>query len=395
MKITEIKTFTVYTYRTNFLFVKLETDEGISGLGEATLEYKEHAVLGAIEDIRRVLLGQDPREVERITGELYRDSYWRLGPVLQSAISAVDMAMWDIKARRLGVPLYELLGGKVRDSIRMYANVWFSGAKTAEDFAAAAARAKNLGITALKWDPFGKAYLHLERAEFRRSMEIIEAVRGAVGPDVDLLIECHGRFDIATGIRIANEVKRFDPLFNEEPTPPDCYDAIADVRRKSPVPVAGGERLYGTMQLRTYLEKGCVDYVQPDISHCGGVSAIKKMAAIAETYYAALAPHNPSRPVANAACLQIAGSTPGFRILEICLTDVSWRRELTDERVVFQNGSLLIPDKAGLGLELNEDACSRYPFQPVDLRHYRGTLTDVRPAGAGSCCYFEGLPSEL
>ncbi len=395
MKITEIKTFTVYTYRTNFLFVKLKTDEGISGLGEATLEYKEHAVLGAIEDIRRVLLGQDPREVERITGELYRDSYWRLGPVLQSAISAVDMAMWDIKARRLGVPLYELLGGKVRDSIRMYANVWFSGAKTAEDFAAAAARAKNLGITALKWDPFGKAYLHLERAEFRRSMEIIEAVRGAVGPDVDLLIECHGRFDIATGIRIANEVKRFDPLFIEEPTPPDCYDAIAEVRRKSPVPVAGGERLYGTMQLRTYLEKGCVDYVQPDISHCGGVSAIKKMAAIAETYYVALVPHNPSGPVANAACLQIAGSTPGFRILEICLTDVSWRRELTDERVVFQNGSLLIPDKAGLGLELNEDACSRYPFQPVDLRHYRGTLTDVRPAGAGSCCYFEGLPSEL
>ena len=267
MKITDIKTFTVFTFRTNFIFIKLETDEGLSGLGEATLEYKENAVLGAIEDIRRVLIGQDPREVERISSELYRDSYWRLGPVLQTAISAVDMAMWDIKAKALHAPLYELLGGKVRDRIRMYANVWFSGAKTAGEFAAAA----------LKWDPFGKAYLHLERSEFRRSMEIIEAVRDAVGPDIDLLIECHGRFDIATGIKIANEVKQFDPYFIEEPTPPDCFDAIAEVRRKSPVPVAGGERLYGSMQLRTYLEKGCADFIQPDISHCGGISALKKI----------------------------------------------------------------------------------------------------------------------
>ena len=390
MKITDLKTYTVYTYRTNFVFVKLETDEGVSGIGEGTLEYKEHALLGAIEDIKRVLIGQDPRQVERITSELYRDSYWRLGPVLQSAISAVDIAMWDIKAKVLNVPLYELLGGKVRDSIRMYANVWFAGAKTAEEFAAAAARAKALGVTALKWDPFGKAYLHMDWPELRRSLEIVEAVRSAVGPDVDLLIEAHGRFDITTGIRIANEIKRFDPYFLEEPTPPDSFDAIAEVRKKSPVPIAGGERLYGTMQLRSYLEKGCVDYVQPDLSHCGGVSAVKKMAAIAETYYVALAPHNPSGPVANAATLQIAGSTPGFRILEICLTDVSWRKELTDERVVFRNGEILIPDGIGLGLNLNEEACERYPYQPIDLRHYKGTLTNVRPTGKTGY-YFEGL----
>ena len=146
------------------------------------------------------------------------------------------------------------------------------------------------------------------------------------------------------------------------------------------------------MQLRTYLEKGCVDYVQPDLSHCGGVSAVKKMAAIAETYYVALAPHNPSGPVANAATLQIAGSTPGFRILEICLTDVSWRKELTNEKVVFNNGEIMIPDKPGLGLSLNEEACESYPFQPIDLRHYKGTLTNVRPAG-NTGYYFEGLPN--
>ena len=233
MKITDIKTFNVFAYRTNFVFVKLETDEGISGIGEGTLEYKENALLGAIEDIKRVLIGQDPREVERISHELYRDSYWRVGPVLQSAVSAVNMAMWDIKAKAAGVPVYEMLGGKVRDGVRMYANAWFAGAKTADEFAAAAVKAKNMGVTALKWDPFGKAYMYMENSDFRRSLEIVEAVRGAVGNDVDLLIEGHGRFDIATGIKIANALKPFDPYFFEEPTPPDCLDALAQVHKSS------------------------------------------------------------------------------------------------------------------------------------------------------------------
>lgn len=390
MKITDIKTFNVYTFRCDFVFVKVETDEGISGVGEGTLEYKENALLGAIEDLKRVLIGRDPRQVELIGFELYRDSYWRLGPVLQSAISAIDMALWDIKGKAAGLPIYEMLGGQVRDRIPMYANAWFSGAKTPEDFAQAALCAKKMGMPALKWDPFGKAYLHLSREEFNRAIETVEAVRGAVGSDVELLIECHGRFDIATSVRIANAVKPFDPFFIEEPTPPDSFDAIAEVRRKSPVPVAGGERLYGIMQLRDYLEKGCVDFVQPDVSHCGGISALKKMAAIAETYYVSLAPHNPSGPIANAANLQVAACTPGFRILEISMTDVSWRRELTTERVRFEDGSIRIPDGIGLGLELNEEACLRHPYQPIDLRHYKGTLTNIRPVDS-TIVYFEGF----
>ena len=390
MKITDIKTFNVFAYRTNFVFVKLETDEGISGIGEGTLEYKENALLGAIEDIKRVLIGQDPREVERISHELYRDSYWRVGPVLQSAVSAVNMAMWDIKAKAAGVPVYEMLGGKVRDGVRMYANAWFAGAKTADEFAAAAVKAKNMGVTALKWDPFGKAYMYMENSDFRRSIEIVEAVRGAVGNDVDLLIEGHGRFDIATGIKIANALKPFDPYFFEEPTPPDCLDALAQVHKSSPVPIAAGERLYSLTQMRDFLERGCADFVQPDISHCGGISAVKKMAALCEAHYVALAPHNPSGPVANAATLHIAASTPGFRILEICFTDVSWRKELTNERVVFDKGNILIPTGVGLGLEINEENCLKYPFQPIDLRHYKGTLTNIRPADHTST-YFEGL----
>ena len=392
MKITDIKTFNVYTYRTNYVFVKIETDEGISGIGEGTLEYKEHALLGAIEDLKRVLIGQDPREVERICHELYRDSYWRVGPVLQSAISALNIAMWDIKAKALQVPLYELLGGKVRDSVRMYANVWFAGAKEPDEFAAAAKKAVAMGVTALKWDPFGKAYLYMDNQEFFHAIEIVEAVRAAVGSSVDLLIEGHGRFDVATGIRIANALKPFDPMFFEEPTPPDSLDALAEVHRKSPVPIAAGERIYSVTQFQQFREKGCADFVQPDVSHCGGISAVKKMAAMAEPYYVALAPHNPSGPVANAATLHLAASTPGFRILEICLTDVNWRGELTNEHVVFDHGKIRIPEGVGLGLALNEENCAKYPFQPVDLRHYKGTLTNVRPAGASSY-YFDGLPA--
>lgn len=390
MKITEIKTYTVFAYRTNFVFVRIDTDEGISGVGEGTLEYKENALLGAIEDIKRVLIGQDPRELERICHELYRDSYWRVGPVLMSAISAVEMALWDIKGKAAGVPVYEMLGGKVRNSVRMYANGWFPGAKTPEEFAACAVKAKERGVTALKWDPFGSAYRTLEREDFIRSMEIVEAVRGAAGNEMDLLIEGHGRFEVATGIKIANALKPFDPLFFEEPTPPDSLDALAQVRRKSPVPIAAGERIYSLSQMRDFLERGCADYVQPDVSHCGGISAVKKMAAMCETYYAALAPHNPSGPVANAATLQLAASINDFRILEIMLTDVSWRRELTNEKVVFEKGNILIPTGVGLGLALNEEACLAHPCQPIDLRHYKGTLTNIRPKGE-SITYFEGI----
>jgi galactonate dehydratase len=230
----------------------------------------------------------------------------------------------------------------------------------------------------------------MDNASLRKSLEVVEAVRGAVGPDIDLLIEGHGRFDIASGIKIANELKQFDPMFFEEPTLPDSLDALAAVHKKSPVAIAGGERVYSLTQFQQFLEKGCADFAQPDVSHCGGITAIRKMAAMAEPYYVAMAPHNPSGPVANAATLHLAASLNGFRILEICLTDVSWRKELTNERVVYDKGNILIPEGIGLGLELNEENCMKYPFQPIDLRHYKGTLTNVRPAGQTST-YFEGI----
>ena len=390
MKITGIDTYTVFAYRTNFIFVEVLTDVGITGVGEGTLEYKEHALLGAIEDIKYALIGKDPRQIEKITSELYRDSYWRVCAVLQSAVSAVEMALWDIRGKELGVPVYELLGGKVRDNIRIYANGWFAGAGTPDEFASAARTAKERGVTALKWDPFGSAYLYLEGKELVKSMEIVEAVRSAVGNDVDLMIEGHGRFNIETAVRIAASLKPFNPMFFEEPTPPDSLDAIAQVRRRSQVPIAAGERQYAPVSFKEFLDKGCADFIQPDVSHCGGISAVRKIAAMAESSYVSVAPHNPSGPVANAATLQLAGGLSNFRILEIMVTDVSWRKKLTDEHIMFKEGAVAIPDRPGLGLTLDREECSKHPYQPVHLRHYKGTLTDIRPK-AQEEYYFDGL----
>jgi galactonate dehydratase len=390
MKITDIKTFVVNCYRTNYTFVKVYTDEGLTGVGEGTLEYKERSVAAAVEDIRDYLTGKNPLEVEKHAFLLYRDSYWRVGPVLQSALSAVEMALWDITGKYHNVPLMELFGGPVRDEVKFYANAWFVGAKKPDEFAGFAKKAVERGVRALKWDPFGQSYLHMEPADFHQAIDCVAAVREAVGSEVDLLIEGHGRFDIATALRIAKAIEPYDPLFFEEPVPPDSFEALAQVRRKSPVPIAAGERIYSLHTFADFLARGCVDIAQPDVGHCGGIGALRKMAAMCEACYVEFAPHNPSGPVSNAATLQIAGCTTNFRILEICMTDVSWRPELTNEEVVFHEGNLLIPKKPGLGLEINEEACLKYPHAQVSLRHYNGNLTNIRPPHA-TAAYFKNF----
>ncbi len=390
MKITDIKTICVNMFRCNYFFVEIVTDEGLTGLGEGTLEYKDNALAGAVEDIKRALIGRDPAQISLLGFELYRNSYWREGPVLMSAVSAVDTALWDLKAKKLGVPIYELLGGKFRDSVPMYANCWFPSSKEPDEFAYYAKKTVDMGIKALKWDPFGKNYLYMSNKDLRHAEDIVAAVREAVGPDVDLLIECHGRFDPKTGIQVGKVMEPYNPMFIEEPCPPDDLDALAEVHRKSPVPVAAGERLYTHYQFKQFLEKGCADYVQPDISHCGGITGLMKFAAMAEASYVALAPHNPSGPVASAATRQIAAAVPGFRVLEIVITEVDWRLDITNECVEFRDGELMIESKPGHGIVLNHEECAKHPYTPYDLRHYNGTLTDVRPLGQTSY-YFKGL----
>jgi galactonate dehydratase len=379
VKITDIRTFVVDCYRTNWVFVKVYTDDGLTGVGEGTLEYKELALGGAIDHIRSELVGQNPLTIEKHRYALYRDAYWRGGPVLMSALSAVEMALWDILGKALNVPVYQLLGGKCQDRIRIYVNGWFAGARTAQEFAAKARETVKHGVTAMKWDPFGKASLDISPQELRQAISCVAAVREAVGDTVDLLIEGHGRFNIPTASRIARELEPYKPLFFEEPVPPDNLDALAEVRRQSPVAIAAGERLYTQHAFHELIEKRAVDYMQPDISHAGGLFSLKKMAAMAEAAHVAFAPHNPSGPVANAATLQLAACTPNFTILEIMISDVIWRSEICDEALQMENGCLLIPDKPGLGIEIDEAACARYPYQPHRLRHYTGNLTDIRP----------------
>ena len=380
MKVTDIKTFTVDCFRTNWVFVKVYTDEGINGVGEATLEYKEKALIGAVEHIKDYLVGKNPLEIEKHWHTIYRDAYWRGGAVLMSALSAVDTALWDILGKSLNVPVYQLLGGKANDKVRIYVNGWFAGAKTPREFAEKAKTAVKRGVTAMKWDPFGKAYLEISNKDLNTALECVGAVREAVGNDIDLLIEGHGRFNISTGIKIAKELEQFKPMWFEEPVPPDNLDALKAVRDKSPVAISAGERLYTRWDYIPMFETHAADFIQPDISHAGGISELKKIASQAECKYIGFAPHNPSGPVANAATLQLAACCPNFSILEIMYSDVEWRKDVTDESLVYNDGYISIPDRPGLGIEINEDECLKHPYSPHTLRHYTGALTDIRPA---------------
>lgn len=389
MIIKGIETFICHAYRTNWVFVKVLTDvDGLHGWGEATLEYKEHTVAQACKELERVLAGKDPHRIEEIWHSVYRDAYWRGGPVLMSALSAIEMALWDIKGKDLGVPVYQLLGGKVREGVPCYANGWFAPARTPDEFAEKAKVAVSQGFRALKWDPFGTAYLQIERRQLNEAMACVEAVYDAVKDKADIIIEAHGRFDIPTAVRIGRALGEWDILWYEEPIPPQNLEGLAEVKRRVNVPVSGGERLYNRWDYRTLFELKAVDFIQPDVSHAGGISEVRKIAAMAEAYHLPVCPHNPSGPVANAATLQLAGCTPNFFLLETMNSDVPWRGEISDEAVVFKNGEMSIPDRPGLGIEVYPEVIRKFPYEARELRHYRGTLTDIRPPDARE--YFSG-----
>ncbi|MBI5833928.1 MAG: galactonate dehydratase [Armatimonadetes bacterium] len=382
MKITALETYLCHCYRANWVFVRVMTDEGLHGIGEATLEMREPTAAAAVQELERHLIGRDPHDIESIWHECYRDSYWRGGPVLMTALSGVEMALWDIKGKALGVPVWQLLGGRCRDRVPCYANGWFSPAKTPEEFAAKARIAVDQGFRGLKWDPFGSAYRTIEKAELRQAIACVAAVAEAVGPEVNILIEGHGRFDVPTAIRIAHALEDFDISWFEEPIMPDHPEGMAEVVRRSRVPIAGGERLYSRWDARTYLEQGCADILQPDVSHVGGIGELRKIAAMTETYSRVVCPHNPIGPVANAATLHLAACVPNFWLLETMNTDVPWRGDVTTEDVRFAAGEMLIPTAPGLGLDLNLEAIAQHPYERRNLRHYVGTLTEIRPPDA-------------
>ena len=382
MKVTAIKTFICNAFRTNFVFVKVETDSGLHGWGEATLEYKELTVQAAIHDLESYLIGKDPHNIEAFRHDCYRDAYWRGGPVLMSALAGVEMALWDIKGKALGVPCYQLLGGKVRDSVPIYVNGWFSPAKTPDEFAEKAKEVAAKKFLGCKWDPFGKAWQQISKHDLNSAMECIAKVAEVVGEDVQLLIEGHGRFDIPTAVKIGRRLEEFDIFWFEEPIPPDDKEGMKQVKDRVRVSIAAGERLYNRYEYRQFFELGCSDYIQPDISHAGGLFEMRMLGAEAEARHIGFCPHNPSGPVANAATLQLAACVPNFVMLEMMMTDVPYRAEICDEDLTIKGGRMVIPDRPGIGIDLNEKELLKHPYIRTELRHYRGDLTNIRPVDA-------------
>ena len=394
MKITDVKIYTLDAFRTNWAFIKVETDEGLYGWGEASLGTNEKALEGMIADLRRLTVGRNPLEIEKFLFEVYRDIYWKGGPVLMSAISGIEIALWDIMGKHFNTPVSTFFGGKMRDKVKMYANAWFVGARTPEEFARKAKQTTDLGIKALKWDPFGASHMTISREQLEKTVNIVGAVRDAVGPYVDLLIECHGRFNPTTAIEISRELEQFKPMVLEEPCVPDNISSTAYVRSKSRIPIAAGERGYTKYDFQEMFEKDAVDLVQPDVFHTGGLLEGKKIAAMAEAKHLMMSFHNPSGPISNAAILQLASAVPNFVIHEIMLTDGSFRKKITNEEVVFEDGYIMIPDKPGLGIDVNVEEVLKRPYTPRNLRHYTGAVTDIRPKD-DTIYYFKGLEDKI
>lgn len=366
MKITQIETHLVFAGWRNWVLVTMDTDQGISGIGEATLEGREKAVVGAVEDLARYLLGKDPFRIEEHWFTLYRTGVW-IGPVTLTALSALEIAMWDIVGKVTGQPVYNLLGGKMRDRVRVYANGWYFGANSPAEFAERAGQTVERGFSAIKFDPFGQAFLTISNEGLEQAVERVAAVRNAVGPKVDLLIEAHGRFFVGDAIRVAHRLEPFNCYWYEEPVPPDNLDALAEVTRHSPIMVVTGERCFTRFQHAELLPRQAARVIQADVIHAGGILETKKIAAMAEAWHTMIAPHNPNGPVATAATLQTVAGLPNFLVLEMLVGDPPWREELIQEKFEIWDGYLAIPDRPGLGVTLNRDAVAKHPYQPVDL----------------------------
>ncbi|GCE13411.1 mandelate racemase/muconate lactonizing enzyme family protein [Tengunoibacter tsumagoiensis] len=367
MRISDVQTHIVGTEWRNLTFVRVLTDEGLEGIGEVRMLNHTDALLGYFaEAVPNHILGHDPFEIESLVQKMFRNDYARAGEIAMSALATIEMACWDIKGKALGLPVYKLLGGAAHSRIKAYANGWYTVERTPEQFAAAARRVVEKGYRALKFDPFGAGFYELERAEKIRSLDLVEAVRAAVGPEVEILIEMHGRFNPITAIEIARELERFQPSWLEEPVPPENLAALKKAAEKINLPIATGERIHTRYDYRELLESQAADYLQPDISHFGGILETKKLAAWAENYYVLMAPHNVGGSVSTAAALHFAASTPNFKIQEH-FNDFAdeWVKAVAPGNPEVVDGYFALPDKPGLGVTFDPEVASAHPRQQV------------------------------
>lgn len=367
MKISRITPLVLGTPWRNLIYLKVETDEGLTGCSEARSVNRTEAVLGYLEGIgRRYVLGSDPFRIEDLVHRIFVGDFARVDDIAGIGIALVETACWDILGKALDQPVYQLLGGAVRDRIKAYANGWYAVERTPEAFEQAARRVVEKGYRALKIDPFGAGHYEMERAEKNRSIALIEAIRGAVGADVEILVEMHGRFSPATAIDIARDLEPFQPSWVEEPVPPDNIEAMARAAAKIRIPVATGERLHTRFEVRRLLELGAVDVLQTDITESMGLLEGKKIAAMADASYVTFAPHNVGGAVSTAACLHLAACTTNFAIQEHFNDFVdAWVKEAASgpgyPEVV--DGYFALPGGPGLGVTLNEDFIREHPMK--------------------------------
>jgi len=352
MKITQLEILPAPFHGRMYVYVKLHTDEGIVGIGESACSGKEQALIGALRDAEHCLIGVNPFQSEKIWSVIYRTAFWRGGPVLMGALSGIEHALWDIKGKALNVPVYELIGGMYRHQVKVYC--WIGG-DTPEACASAAIRRIEAGWGGLKFTPFEPTGPAFSLAHGKRVEAKVKAVREAVGDEVPIAIDGHGRLNPVNAMEMAKRIEPYGILFFEEPVLPESVDAMADLRRNAGVPIATGERLFTRYPFREYLVKGAVDVVQPDICTCGGIMEAFKIAAMADAFFGTIAPHNPLSPLSTVICLHLDTVVPNFLIQEVPNGGNPERKNLIDGFEEQPNGGYLkVPRGPGWGVSLNE-----------------------------------------
>jgi len=377
MKITDVRVWLVEGIKYNWTLLKIYTDEGYTGVGEATNWPGSQIVEAAAIEVGQRIIGLDPMRTDFIWTKLYRDLNW-VGPFGASmcAISGIDMALLDLKAKVLYVPMYELLGGAFRNQIRLYANYWFTGGgHNAQDYAEQARKVMEAGFKGVKFDPFAHVnYLYgedlntelgLTMEQQNRAYDVSKAVREAIGPEADLMIETHAMLNFKTAVIMAERLAALDITWYEEPAGPESATTLRTMRERisSKVSLCVGERHYTRYGIRDLLEKQVVDVIMPDITRCGGPSEMKRMATMAETYNVLLAPHNPNGPLSTLASAHVCASVPNFFRQEFMFNDVPWRDTVIDHPIndMIKDGHLVLSNRPGLGVNLVEAEIEKHP----------------------------------
>ena len=367
LKITDIQILPIDSY----LFVKVHTDAGITGLGESGAWGFLEASAAAVDTFKSYLIGQDPLRIEHHWQYLYRSVHFT-GAAIMGALSAIDIALWDIAGKYFGVPCYQLLGGKTREKARVYYHVL---GDTKEKLIQGCIDAKKMGFTAVgHLTPFldesrDVPYFKTYAGKIDDAIDTVRRYREAVGNEVDLCIEIHRRLTPAEAVALAEGIAQFHPFFIEDPILPDNLDAMDMIARKINIPIATGERFFTTQQFETLMERGAVQYIRPDVCQAGGLTNCKKIAAMAESHYVQVVPHNPLSPVSTAACIQLAACIPNFALQEYPKGEHEPpKSEIVKSSLKLENGFLIIPDTPGIGVELADDAQLRHPFRPRSIK---------------------------